>query len=159
MTSTVALVRAVMGVLEGQLPAKLADADLPPVEKWLLYDATLHPPITAPTLWVVVTQITPVAPAGFGGSNRHHTRSRLVQIGFTCAGQDPETAQLALCSYADLIQETVLANLTAGGTATDVKPGRVRLDLDLPRENALPALYKFGLLEFAAERWSGLGSD
>lgn len=159
MTSTQALVTTCLSLLETHLPAKLAAADLPPIEKWLPYDPTLHSPLNCPTLWVEVIRNEPTGPAGFGGANATETRARVMRIGFTCAGMNPEVAQLALYGYGDLIQETLLENLTAGGAAHDLRAGTTRFDMVLPEGNAIKALFRFGLLEFTATRWRVLGAD
>lgn len=156
-TSTQTLAAAFAALLEGDLPALAEAADLPPVVKFLTYDPALRQVVDTPLVWSEVLAVNPTAPAGFGGANATWTRERIVQVGVTCAGQDPAAAQSLLYGYTDLILKLVMSNLTAQGTATDVQ--FMSADLSRLTDAGIGKLHRLALLRFRGTRWKGLGQD
>lgn len=156
-TSTVTLARALRAQLQSALPVKVAAAGLPPVHEFLAHDPARLQPAAAPQIWVVVTGARPAPPAGFGGAGGQHTRLREVRVGVSCAGEDPDVAQERLYAYVDLVLETLLGDLAAGGTAADLRWTGEEYSPNQAR--GATALFKIGTLTFEATRWSALGVD
>lgn len=156
-TSTIALARALRSQLEAVLPAKIAAAGLPPVREFLAHDPARPQPTAAPQIWVVVTGARSAPPAGFGGTGGQHTRLREVRIGVSCAGEEAEIAQERLYAYVDLVLETLLGDLAAGGTASDLRWTGEEYTPNQAR--GATSLFKVGTLTFEAMRWSALGLD
>jgi hypothetical protein len=156
-TSTVTLARALRARLEAELPARVEAVGLPPVREFLSHDPARPQPTAAPQVWVVVTSARPVSPAGFGGANAQHTRSRELQVGISCAGEDADVAQERLYAYVDLVLEALLGDPSVGGAAADLRwTGE---EYTPNQAHGTTALFKIGTLAFSATRWTTLGVD
>ena len=157
MTSTSALKQAVVGVLTANLPALVAAQSLPPINEFLGYEPGLLSPAKAPQVWVTLAEQLPGGPAGFGGANASHTRTRRVLVGVTVADNAQSEVEDRLLAYADLIQALLISNPTMGGQASQIRWKGTAYGANMSR--SLTALHKQAVLTFDLDRWSVLGED
>lgn len=155
-TSTPRLVTAVKNYLKENLPADVAAAGLPEITEFLRHSPAYIDPTKAPQVFVSITGIRPTGPAGFGGANAAKTRKRLLLVGVTTAGEDPDTAAEQLEGYADLLLAVMERDQTAGGQGAQVK--HTGTDFS-PNFGGGTALYQEAILSFEITRWSALGED
>lgn len=156
MTSTVELVRAVVALLQAELPPLLAAESLPQVREYLAYEPPVAQAERCPRVWVLVPELRAGKLAGFGGANAHWSRDRVVEVWLANSDPNPETAYLNLYAYADLALRAMVSDLTAGGTGRDVR----WLTTDYsPASHRNTGLYRECVLVFQVNRWVTLGDD
>lgn len=153
-TSTNLLRRGVKALLEAELPALAHEQGLPLTHEVLTYEPALKQAGKSPSIYITVPNISPAAPAGFGGTNRHFTTARTLLVLITTAETDPEGATEQVTAWADLVLQVLTGDLTFGGTTTNARYQGTQIGI--PEGGALtPA----ALLTFLCDRWKALGAD
>ena len=87
LTSTPALLRAVVEILQAKLPVEVQAYGLPAltaIQDWEPPAGTMA--ANTPLVWVNIPRIRPGSPAGAGGPNATDTRTRTIEVFAAVAG-------------------------------------------------------------------------